>query len=164
MNAPVVIPLHPIPSGVNSPQTLPHTSSPNTSRSAVTSTLPPNFSQAANSTNQAKPKILAAGTSLSTSLCSCTLWIKSHPLLSIGGLIVGLITLLFGISSGSGSLGGKSHCWDRAGLHKIPDLVPKSQRRFPPYLILCQTNTDRIRESEPVELYLVSETSYPGYV
>jgi hypothetical protein len=96
MSASVAIPLHPIPSGVNSPQTLPHTSSSGTSRSAVASPQPPNSSQAANSTNQAKPTILAARASLSTSLCSCTSWIKSHPLLSIGGLIVGLITLFVG--------------------------------------------------------------------
>ncbi|PMD51683.1 uncharacterized protein K444DRAFT_620769 [Hyaloscypha bicolor E] len=95
MSATRAIPLDSIPSRVNSPRRLPDTSSSATSGSAVTSPQSPNGSQAVRQVKQVSLTD-SKGKTLCTQLHVCASWIRSHPLLSIGGLIIALVTLFLG--------------------------------------------------------------------
>ena len=94
MSATGAIPLDSIPPRVNSPRRLPDTSSSATSGSAVTSQSP-NGSQAVRQVQLVTPTD-SKGKTLCTKLHVCASWIRSHPLLSIGGLIIALVTLFLG--------------------------------------------------------------------
>jgi hypothetical protein len=95
MSATGAIPLNSIPPRVNSPRRLPDTSSSATSRIAVTSPQSPNGSQAVRQMQQVTPTD-SKGKTLCTKLHVCASWIRSHPLLSISGLNIALVTLFLG--------------------------------------------------------------------
>lgn len=95
MSATRAIPLDSIPSRVNSPRRLPDTSSSATSGSAMTSPQSPYGSQAVRQVKQVSLTD-SKGKTLCTQLHVCASWIRSHPILSIGGLIIALVTLFLG--------------------------------------------------------------------
>jgi hypothetical protein len=95
MSATGAIPLDSIPSMVNSPRRLPDMSSSATSRIAVTSPQSPNGSQAVRQMQQVTPTD-SKGKTLRTKLHVCASWIRLHLLLSIGGLVIALVTLFLG--------------------------------------------------------------------
>lgn len=96
MSVTATIPLGHMPSAGVSPPMPPNNGSSAMSGGAVTSPPVPIRTQPPPQVNQASPTPSSRQNSLHKNIHSCKIWIKSHPLLSIGGILIALATLLVG--------------------------------------------------------------------
>jgi hypothetical protein len=96
MSDTAAIPLGPMPSVVAGPTSTPYIDNSAMSGGAVTSPSVPTSIQPPLQVNQASPTPSSRRKSLQKNLHSCKSWIKSHPILSIAGIIIALTTLFVG--------------------------------------------------------------------
>lgn len=96
MSVTPAIPLGPMTSTVRVPPRPPETGSSAMSGGAATSPVPIRTQPPPQVRNQARPAPPSGQNSLHTKLRLCKCWIKSHPLLSIAGIVIALATLFVG--------------------------------------------------------------------
>jgi hypothetical protein len=96
MSVTAAIPLGPMPSAAAGPTSTPNIGNSAMSGGAVTPLSVPTSIQPPLRVNQASPTPSSRQKSLHTNLRSCKSWIKSHPLLSIAGIVITLTTLFVG--------------------------------------------------------------------